>query len=503
MAATSTTADPEEARRRTSTRLGRKIAVNSSAQAARQLFVAGAGIVSVGVVTRYLPVEQYGGVLAALVLVSLFSVASDFGISAMTVRAMAREPENDVAIASAAFWVWAVFSAVTAVAILGIAQIAYPGPEHEVTRNAVLILMATFPLGPLGGVATTRAMVEQRVWITSLASVMARGMSLLAVVLAATLDLGPLGVTGAFATGFILENAFSIALVRPRVRFGLGLNRDRIASLVVAALPLGTIMVINGLYFRLDAFLLSILGSERDLAVYGVAYKAFDMLISLPGFVMITLIPALASLDPQQPRFQDLVQKAFTGMCIVALPLAGFSILGRDAMTALAGPKYTEGGLVLTLIVLSVAFSCVQGVFGNTLVAQGRQRVLLRVSLSVLALNGLLNLAAIPLFGDIGAAGVLMLSEILSLGFTLVMYHRVAPLPRLHQPVRWLTGLAAMVLAMSVRFVIPGAIPGMLVAGMVGFAAYVGTLAALGALPSYVVNPLVSALRARLPRSVR
>jgi O-antigen/teichoic acid export membrane protein len=407
-----------------------------------------------------------------------------------------------VAIASAAFWVWAVFSAVTAVAILGIAQIAYPGPEHEVTRQSVLILMATFPLGPLGGVASTRAMVEQRVWITSLGSVLARSLSLLAVVLAVVLDLGPLGVTSAFASGFILENAFSIVLVRPRVRLMVGLNRARITTLVSAALPLGTIMVINGLYFKLDAFMLSVLGSQRDVAIYGVAYKAFDMLISLPGFVMITLIPVLAALDPQQPRFQALVQKAFTAMCIAALALAGLSVLGSDIMTALAGPKYAQGGVVLTLIVLSVALSCVQGVFGNTLVSQGRQRVLLRVSISVLALNGVLNLAAIPLFGDRGAAGVLLLSELLSLVFTLRMYRRVAPLPRLQRPAPSLIALAVMVGAMCVRFLVPGAIAGMLVAGSVGLAAYVGVLAALHALPSYVVEPIsAAAQRVRRTRS--
>jgi len=482
--------------------LSSKIAVNSAAQAARQIVVAVAGIVSVGVATRYLSIDEYGGVLAALVLLSLVSVASDFGISAMTVRAIAREPEKEVAIASSAFWVWIAFSIPTALVILLISHLAYPGPENEVTRQAVLVLMSTFVLAPLGGVANVMAIARQRVWITSVASILARALALGAIIAAALLDLGTLGISVAFASGFVLESFFAIVLVRPRVEPRLGLDAARIRTLIAAAVPLGLVMVVNSMYFRIDAFLLSVLGSDRDVALYGVAYRAFDTLLALPGFVMITLLPVLARLSPDEPRFQELVQKAFTGMAVLALPIAGFSLLGPEAMVALAGSQYREGGPVLTLIMLSVACACVQGVFGNTLVTQGKQLVLLRVSLAVLVVNVALNAAAIPLLGAPGAAGALLVSELLSLSLTMVAYRTVAPLPRIERPARMLLALAALVAAGSVRFAIPDDIVAMLVAVVVGSAAYVAALFALNAMPEYIVRPLLSAARTIRPRSV-
>jgi stage V sporulation protein B len=481
-------------------KLAQKIALNSSAQTARQLFFAATGIVSVGVAARYLTVDQYGGVLAALVLLSLFSVATDFGISMMTVRAIAREPENAVAIQSSAFWVWTAFVIPTALAIMAVSQIAYPGPENATTRDSVLVLMATFPLRPWAGVADTRAIAQQRVWVTALGSIGARALSMLAVVLAALLDFGPLGIAGAFASGYVLESLFSIVLVRPHVRLRLGLDRARIWSLIVAAAPLGMIMVINGLYFRIDGLLLSVLGTNAELAVYGVAYKAFDVLLALPGFVMITLVPELARLDPAEPRFQTLVQRAFTGMCFLALPIVGFSLLGREAMVALAGGKYADGGLVLTLIMLSVSCACLQGVFGYTLVAQGKQGVLLRVSAAVLVLNGALNLVAIPLWGDRGAAAVLVVSELLSLSFTLYVYRGIAPLPRVHMPARLLMALAALIAALSVSYLIANALLATLASVVTGLIAYVGALIALRAVPPYVAAPFASAIRMIRPR---
>jgi O-antigen/teichoic acid export membrane protein len=184
-------AEPGEDKPGGKLKLSQKIALNSSAQAGKQIFLAAAGIISVAIATRYLTVDQYGGVLAALVLVSLFGFATDFGIASMTVRAMARDPEQEVAISSSAFWVWVAFNAPTAVVILIVSQLVYPGAEGEVTRTAVLIMLSIFPLTPFAGVAGVRAVADQRVWITSLTSILARALSLAAVILAAVLDLGP------------------------------------------------------------------------------------------------------------------------------------------------------------------------------------------------------------------------------------------------------------------------------------------------------------------------
>ncbi|HYC80894.1 MAG TPA: hypothetical protein VEB65_03850, partial [Solirubrobacterales bacterium] len=66
-------------------KLSQKVALNSSVQALSRGFLAAAGIVSVAIATRYLSIDQYGAVLAAMVLFSLLGFATDFGISAMTV----------------------------------------------------------------------------------------------------------------------------------------------------------------------------------------------------------------------------------------------------------------------------------------------------------------------------------------------------------------------------------------------------------------------------------
>jgi len=475
--------------------LSQKIALNSTAQAGRQIFVAAAGIISVGVATRYLPVDEYGAVLAALVLVGLFGFATDFGIAAMTVRAMARDPDNEVPISSSAFWVWVAFNVPAALAVLLVAQLAYPGADNEVTRTSVLIMMTIFPLSPFAGVAGVRAVAEQKVWLTSLTSMVARAISLAAVIAAAAFDLGAAGITAAFATGYIFEQGLVIVAMRPKIEFRVGLHRARIWSLVVAAVPLGLVMMINGLYFRLDAFLLSLLGTQKDLAVYGVAYKGFEALLVLPEFVMVTLLPVLAKLEFDHDRYRELVQKAFTAMTILVVPIFGFAVFGREAMVALAGPKFAGGGLVLSLIMCAVAFSCVQGVFGNALVTQGKQKVMLRVSLSVLAANAAINLAAIPLFGDTGAAAALLATEVLQLALTLQVYSRLAPIPHLHHVGKLFLALAALLVVVAVCLLLPNAFLSIGVGVILGSIVYIAVLRAFKVLPRYMSEPVEMMLR--------
>ena len=137
---------------------------------------------------------------------------------------------------------------------------------------------------------------------------------------------------------------------------------------------------------------------------------------------MVTLLPELARLDAGEPRFNAIVQKAFTAMTLLALPIVGMALCGTEMMEVLGGSEYGEAGGLLAFILASVTLACVQGVFGYTLVSQGRQGVLLKVSLTVLAVNVVANLILIPTLGLTGAGIALLASEVTSIALTMLVY---------------------------------------------------------------------------------
>ena len=148
----------------------------------------------------------------------------------------------------------------------------------------------------------------------------------------------------------------------------------------------------------------------------------------------------------------------------------------------------------------SVAFAGVQGVFGNALVTQGRQRVLLRVSGAVLVANALINLAVIPLFGDRGAAGALLLTESLSLVLTLRVYGS-SPRPALARTVAAADRAGGSSRGRCGMSRHPNRDRGDRDGIVLGLIAYVAVLIALHALPSYVREPVESLVRSIRLRS--
>ncbi|HVW17556.1 MAG TPA: polysaccharide biosynthesis C-terminal domain-containing protein, partial [Solirubrobacteraceae bacterium] len=494
----------EASRRGSRLSLAHKLAINSLSQGLRQVVQAVGGLASVAIVSRHLAIDEYGAVLAAMAFVSVFSLAGDFGITVTTARLMAREPERRDELATASLYAWIAFAALAAGAIAGLAQVVYPGAERALIRHAAMVLVIPMALTPLGGMAGAIAIVEQRAWLLAVGAVLSRVASLGAIVLAASLGYGPIGIAAAFASGIAFDALFPFLLIRPRmpVRGSPRRIAATIRRLVGIAAPLGAIVVLNGLYFRLDALLLSLLGSTRDVALYGVAYKGYDMLLVLPGFVMVTLLPVLARLAPGDERFREIVQKAFAGMCLLVAPVAALALLGREIMVALGGSQYAGGGLVLALVLLGVLIACLNGTLVQVMVAQGRQRVVLRVTALTLCVNAIANVVAIPLWGVRGSASALLLSEAVSLAGTLLVYRTLAPLPRVPAPARLVAAVGCMAAAMSVRYVVSGGDGVRLLVGVAaGSVAYVAALVALRAVPPYVgdlVRGIAAAARGRV-----
>lgn len=475
-------------------RLSKKVALNASAQVMGQAVGAVSGLVSIAIATRYLTLDSYGQIIAAMALVSMFGVAGDFGMSAVGARFLARAPDNEERLAAAMLWAGLVLTALPVALIWTVSEIAYAGPANELSRQAVLVLLATFLLNPLRGVAQAFAVARQRMYLVAVCGVLARFTSLALVALFAAADAGPVAIAAAYAAGGLVDDAAAIILLRGHLKLKLRVSTTEVRALLSAATPLGLVLVLNALYFKLDVFLLALLSTDADVALYGVAYRIFDMLVPLPGYVMVTLLPELARLEPRDTRFRELVDQAFNGMWLLTLPLAALALCAPEILGLIAGGAYEDGATTLVLIMLSLALASLNGVFGNTLVSQGRQAALLKVSGAVLVVNIALNLALIPPYGVEGAGVALLASEALSLSGTVAVYARIAAIPRPYRMTRTLVAVVAMAGAISVKYAFEaGPVLTLVVAGTTGVLVYLTVLWALRAVPP----PVVRALRRR------
>jgi O-antigen/teichoic acid export membrane protein len=487
-------------------RLAERVAVNATAQLVGQLLLAAGGLVAVAVSARYLGVHDYGALITALIYVSLFVIATDFGLATIGAREFAKDEAAGQTILSSLGWLVMMISVVSAAVAAGLSFVVYPGATGEQTRVAIFILLPQFITAPPRAVAQAYLIARQKLYLSALAGVVTRVVTLGFVFAVAAADLGFNWMVATYTAFPLLSTALMFALARPPLRLRRAWNRRRATAIFNAALPLAGVVFINYLYFRLDLFLLSVLATRVDVARYGVAYKVIETLILVPSFVMTTLLPDVARLQPFSDRLNSLVQSAFSAMQLLALPLIALSFFSREILVFIAGPQYAPAALTLQLLMVGVAMSFLQQVFGFTLVAQNRQLQALYVLVGVLVLNLVLNLILIPLLAIEGAAIALVISEAASLVGAAAVYSRLGKVPHLYLPLRTATAAAAMAaIILAARSTLPeyvqSAFITLCLGGAIGGAAYIVVLRQLHAIPPAVNSVATAVLRRRSLRA--
>jgi O-antigen/teichoic acid export membrane protein len=212
---------------------------------------------------------------------------------------------------------------------------------------------------------------------------------------------------------------------------------------------------------------------------------------------MFALFPEIARLTGDRRRVDGIVVAALAAMEVLALPLVALGIVFADDIVAvIGGPEFADAAWVLRILMLALGISYLNGVYGNALLALGRQDPLFKWSLVILGFNLAANLALIPPFGVIGASVAVVLSEALAFLAVRHLYGRGGLSPRIVPDPRILLAGAVMVVAVAPKFLLPdgavAALPMVLLGSALGLLVYCAAMAALHAVPE--------AIAAQLPR---
>jgi O-antigen/teichoic acid export membrane protein len=479
--------------------LARKVALNAAALVAGRVLVVIGGIGTVALASRYLSLEEYGALIVAAAFVGILEVLTDLGVYTMAAREIALAPADERRIVGNVLGLAVTVTAVVAATGWLALQIIYSGPEHELLREAATYLILGMVGAPIGGVTRAHFVANQRAYLSAIGEVANVATTAAMLVLAVTQDWGFTGVAIAQPVGRVAQAVVATALMRPDIRFSLAAQPAYWRKLLVISLPLGAALIVNFLYFRIDAVLIAALRSTEEAALYGLAYKVLESMIFLPSYFMITLFPEIARLDAASERLRQIVGQALAIMEMIALPvLVLTAVFAEEAVTLIGGAKFEDAALALQILALALAILCLNGVYTHALVALGRQASLLRVTVVVLTANVAMNLVAIPLFGIEGAAAAVAASELLNLIALRRIYRAVALPPRNDLRARMLLASLALLVALGVRLSVP--LEGVALAAVGTVAAlccYVAALFALKAIPEAIQTQLLEPLRRR------
>jgi O-antigen/teichoic acid export membrane protein len=203
-----------------------------------------------------------------------------------------------------------------------------------------------------------------------------------------------------------------LRLVLPSPRGVLVLYRST-ASLAVW-------VVLGQVVYRADTIILSIIPLDRSLnltneeavGIYTAAYKFFDLSYTLPGYMIMTLLPILASLAADRPAFDRYFGRWLPRMSLLGLAVAIFmAILGGPVLLVLSGSSFAPSAPIVVVLSGAIGLSFVTAVLFSAIVALERRQSLVVLYLAIAVGNVAANVALDRWWGYWGAAWLTTISQ--------------------------------------------------------------------------------------------
>jgi O-antigen/teichoic acid export membrane protein len=185
-----------------------------------------------------------------------------------------------------------------------------------------------------------------------------------------------------------------------------------LGRLIHQSLELFLVDVLALIYFRSDVFVMAKVRGLGDTGVYQIAYKIFDLCLSLFSGFLQAAFPLMVRNRSRRWLMKNLV----IGSVLLMIP-AGIIIACRHLILGAFKHQYQTGSTALIWLMLTVPLVYINSTLANKVVVAGRVRMLGFLASLLVALNIGLNIYLIPRWSMNGAAFVTFICELISIIF--------------------------------------------------------------------------------------
>lgn len=407
-----------------------KIAKNTLVQVLGRAIGTVLGILTLGVMTRYLGAEGYGKFTTVTTFLQFFGVLVDFGLSLTTLSMLSEDESKRDKVASNMLTLRIVSAAI----FFGLAPLLVLAfPYDADVKSAVAIGAFSFFFLAVNQILTAALQKELRMGRVALAEVLGRGALFIGALAVAIqgLSLNWMVATLVIANFVtILVNWLLVGkLFTIRPRFDKPVWRD----IFTQSWPIGLAIVFNLIYLKGDVIILSLTRTQTEVGLYGSAYKILDVVTVIPIMFMGLVLPLLVKARKEDieanrskfPEFNRILQRAFDFMSLMALPLiAGGVAVGPALMTLFAGEGFEGSGPLLQILVIAAGAVFFGSMFGHAVIAVKKQKPMVWGYALDAVLAVILYLTLVPRFGAVAAAWITVASEGFIMLATFYMVHR-------------------------------------------------------------------------------
>ncbi len=226
---------------------------------------------------------------------------------------------------------------------------------------------------------------------------------------------------------YVLTAIIAFGVVYSKIdRFKLNWNLSFFKAILKQSWPYALLILLMGIYSRVDSILLERLLPEGDYhaGIYASAFRLLDAANNMSGFLFASLLlPIFAKLIKEKSSPVLIVKLSFTILYMLSITIAISSIFYGSHIMSLFYHNYAgedilmyelridETYKVFVLLMWTYIATSITYIFGTLLTANGSLKLLNWVALSGVILSLVVNFTLIPVFEATGAAMASLVSQ--------------------------------------------------------------------------------------------
>ncbi|HTW90711.1 MAG TPA: flippase [bacterium] len=374
---------------------------------------------------RRLGVERYGVLSFAFAFTGMLGVLTDLGLGTIATREIARDHGKARPQVNDALTMRLIASVIViALIALSVNLLRYPAATVRVvyicsvcvlTNAVVSFFCAVFQGFERMELLALNRTIQTAVLVAG-AFLLSRG--------AAGIDRYALLFVIAGVVSVVVAGISAVPLLgRLELSFSFGHWWD----VLRASVPIGLATVFTMFYYWIGTTVLSKMASDTAVGSYSAAFRVANGLAFM-GFAFSGAVYPLFSrfFASSSERLVRAFELSVKYMAMLALPVAAFAtVFGTQVVLLVYGRAYSGAAPVLHLLVWWGAFASLNSLLSYYLISVGRSGLVTAQTGVSLVVNLGLNLVLIPIFGAVGAALALAVSEAAGLVYLAASHSQV------------------------------------------------------------------------------
>lgn len=184
---------------------------------------------------------------------------------------------------------------------------------------------------------------------------------------------------------------------------------------IAKSLPLMTISVAELISLRIDSVMLGVITTTSEVGRYAAAYNVYLAGVLIPLAVTKVFFPkfvSLISVEGNEDTAYNLMRKVTLLFLVYSVLVSVAIVIGSDTIINMVfGDSLSGAGKPLVILGIGLPFIVINRLYNYVLLALGENAWYLKISIVAAMANVLLNMLLIPMYSVVGAAIATVVTE--------------------------------------------------------------------------------------------